>query len=150
MHRRAPSASTGPKWYSDGSCGGSVTTHLQYRYVNGWYGTDMNKPDGRDGPEYWAAQRLRELRTGRGWTQAEVVKRLRAFGYEWSQATMTRFEAATRPTSLNELAALSALYGLPLADFLAGAPAREPDCRTCGESGPEPGYTSNTCGRSGS
>ena len=103
-----------------------------------------------DGPEAWAAARFRALRTERGWSQADVARRMRGFGYTWSLATMTRFEAASRPLALNEVAAAAALYGLPLADFLAGAPAREPDCRTCGESGPEPGYTCNTCGRSGS
>lgn len=102
-----------------------------------------------DDLEAWVAARFRALRTERGWSQADVVKRMRGFGYTWSQATMTRFEAASRPLGLNEVAAAAALYGLGVADFLAGAPAAEADCPHCGGFGPEPGYTCNTCGRSG-
>jgi hypothetical protein len=73
-----------------------------------------------------------------------------AFGYEWSQATMARLEAATRPTTLNEIAALSAFYGVKLADILDGIPDIVLACPRCGEQGPAEGFTCNTCGRSGS
>ena len=48
---------------------------------------------------------------------------MRAYGYRWSQATVTRLESASRPIRLNELADLAALYGVPVAQLLeSGAP----------------------------
>lgn len=104
----------------------------------------------RAGPESWAAIRFRELRKEHGWSQQDIAHRIKAFGCSWSQATVTRLEAATRPLSLNEMAALAALYGLTPGEFLDGVPARQPDCPRCGEHGPPQGFTCNTCGRSGS
>ena len=69
-------------------------------------------------PEQVAGRRLRLLRQLHGWSQLELVEKMRAFGYEWSQATVTRLEAATRPIRLNELADLAALYEVPIAQFL--------------------------------
>ena len=43
---------------------------------------------------------------------------MRPFGYEWSQATVTRLESATRPIRLNELADLALLYSVPIEQFL--------------------------------
>ena len=43
---------------------------------------------------------------------------MRPFGYEWSQATVTRLESATRPIRLNELSDLAILYGVPIEQFL--------------------------------
>ena len=74
-------------------------------------------------PEQIAARQLRLLRQGRGWSQLDVAEKMRAYGYQWSQATVTRLEAATRPIRLNELTDLAALYGAPVAQFLeSGAP----------------------------
>jgi len=94
-------------------------------------------------PETWAGARFRALRKERGWSQQDVARRM-----GWSQATVTRLEAATRPTSLNEIAALAALYGLKLSDFLAGAPGSpRRACSHCRGRPPE-GFTCNTCGKS--
>lgn len=48
---------------------------------------------------------------------------MRAYGYDWSQAIVTRLEAATRPTRLNELAGLALLFEVPAMELLGfGAP----------------------------
>jgi transcriptional regulator with XRE-family HTH domain len=54
----------------------------------------------------------------RGWSQQDVAERMRPYGHQWSQATVTRLEAATRPIRLNEVADLAALFGIPVAQFL--------------------------------
>jgi transcriptional regulator with XRE-family HTH domain len=75
-------------------------------------------------PERIVARYIRLLRQGRGWSQQEVAEKMRAYGYEWSQATVTRLESASRPIRLNELADLAALFGVPVMQFLeSGSPA---------------------------
>jgi transcriptional regulator with XRE-family HTH domain len=69
-------------------------------------------------PEQLVARQLRLLRQGRGWSQQEVAEKMRAYGYQWSQATVTRLESASRPIRLNELADLAILYGVPVTQFL--------------------------------
>jgi len=100
-------------------------------------------------PEAWTAARLRDLRKERGLSQQDTADRIRAFGFTWSQATVTRLEAATRPTTLNEIAALATLYGVKLAELLDGIPDLLLICPRCGEDGPPEGFTCNTCGRPG-
>ena len=46
---------------------------------------------------------------------------MRAYGYDWSQAIVTRLEAATRPTRLNELADLALLFEVPAMELLGFA-----------------------------
>ncbi len=73
--------------------------------------------------EQLAGRQVRLLRQSMGWSQLDVAEKMRPFGYEWSQATVTRLEAATRPIRLNELADLAVLFGIPLSQFLPfGAP----------------------------
>ncbi len=77
-------------------------------------------------PELVAGRNLRLLRQRRGWSQQELVEKMRAYGYEWSQATVTRLEAATRPLRLNELADLALLFEIPLGELLGfGEPSSE-------------------------
>jgi transcriptional regulator with XRE-family HTH domain len=74
-------------------------------------------------PEQLVGRQVRLLRQGRGWSQQDVAEKMRAYGYKWSQATVTRLEAATRPIRLNELTDLAALYGVPVTQLLeSGAP----------------------------
>jgi transcriptional regulator with XRE-family HTH domain len=74
-------------------------------------------------PEQRAGQQIRLLRQRRGWSQHEVAERMRAYGYDWSQAIVTRLEAATRPTRLNELVDLALLFEVPAMELLGfGAP----------------------------
>ncbi len=79
--------------------------------------TDMPSPEQR------AGQQIRLLRQRRGWSQHDVAEKMRAYGYDWSQAIVTRLEAATRPTRLNELADLALLFEVPALELLGfGAP----------------------------
>ena len=73
--------------------------------------------------EILAGRQLRLLRQGRGWSQAEVAERMKAYGYSWNQSTVTRIESASRPTRLNELADLAALYEVPFIRLLRPDPA---------------------------
>ena len=43
---------------------------------------------------------------------------MRAYGYKWSQPTVTRLESATRPIRVNELADLAMLFDVPVTQFL--------------------------------
>ena len=65
-------------------------------------------------PEQLVGRQVRLLRQGRGWSQQEVAEKMRAYGYKWSQATVTRLESATRPIRLNELADLAILFSVPV------------------------------------
>jgi transcriptional regulator with XRE-family HTH domain len=82
----------------------------------------MNESRDIDGkmptPEQLVGRQVRLLRQARGWSQQDVAEKMRAYGYQWSQATVTRLEAATRPIRLNELADLAALFGIPVPQFL--------------------------------
>jgi transcriptional regulator with XRE-family HTH domain len=69
-------------------------------------------------PEQFIGRQVRMLRQIREWSQHDVAEKMRAYGYQWSQATVTRLEAATRPIRLNELADLAALFGVPVTHFL--------------------------------
>lgn len=77
--------------------------------------------------EQLAGRQLRLLRQGRGWSQLEVAEKMRAYGYQWSQATVTRLEAASRPIRLNELVDIAALYGVPVTLFLESEVPDDPD-----------------------
>lgn len=80
--------------------------------------------------EHWAASadmptseqlagfQVRLLRQARSWSQQDLADAMIAFGYDWSQATVTRLESATRPIRLNELVDLAALFDIPVAQFL--------------------------------
>ena len=83
----------------------------------------MNEPTGDTSasvptPEQIVGHQVRLLRQGRGWSQQEVAEKMRAYGYKWSQATVTRLESATRPIRVNELADLAMLFDVPVTQFL--------------------------------
>ena len=84
----------------------------------------MNAAENMPTPEQFVARQLRLLRQGRGWSQQEVAEKMRPYGYQWSQATVTAWNPPTRPIRLNELADLAILYGVPVEQFL------EPEVRT--------------------
>ena len=69
-------------------------------------------------PEQLVGRQVRLLRQVRNWSQLEVAEKMQAYGYQWSQATVARLEAATRPIRLNELPDLAALFGIPVRQFL--------------------------------
>lgn len=63
--------------------------------------------------------RLRDLRTGRGWTQDELARRARL-----SKSYLSRIEDGERQPSLASLLSLAQAYGVPLASLFA-APTEE-------------------------
>jgi transcriptional regulator with XRE-family HTH domain len=67
-----------------------------------------------DDPELLAGQELRRLRTARGWSQEEVARRMKAYGYDFHQTTIAKVEAAQRPLRVRELAHFAALFGVPV------------------------------------
>jgi transcriptional regulator with XRE-family HTH domain len=69
-------------------------------------------------PEQLVGRLVRQLRQGRGWSQQEVAEKMRAYGYQWSQATVTRLESASRPIRVNELADLAMLFEVHVTQFL--------------------------------
>jgi hypothetical protein len=68
--------------------------------------------DGRPDPEVQAGRALRRLRTARGWSQEEVARQMKAYGYDFHQTMIATFEAAQRPIRVRELADFAALYGV--------------------------------------
>jgi transcriptional regulator with XRE-family HTH domain len=48
----------------------------------------------------------------RGWSQKEVARQMKAYGYDFHQTMIATFEAAQRPIRVRELADLAALYGV--------------------------------------
>lgn len=69
-------------------------------------------------PEQFIGRQVSMLRQIQGWSQRDLAEKMRAYGYQWSQATITRLESATRPIRLNEAADLAALFGVPVTYFL--------------------------------
>lgn len=61
-----------------------------------------------------AGRELRRLRIERGWTQEEVARRMKAFGYDYHQTMIAKVESGGRPLRVNELAAFASLYGIRL------------------------------------
>lgn len=98
-----------------------------------------DEPDGtglpreRPDAEKLAGQRLRDLRQSRGWSQREVAERMKAYGYDWQQATVQRIEAATRPIRLNEVIDLAVMFGVSLDDLLVGLTAGLDDIEAVNE-----------------
>jgi transcriptional regulator with XRE-family HTH domain len=61
---------------------------------------------------------LKSLRNRAGWSQERLAGAMSRAGYDWKRITMAQVEAGTRRISLEELAGLSALFGIPLVFFL--------------------------------
>lgn len=62
-------------------------------------------------------QRVRELRTERGWSQSELGKRMKAYGHDLSQTTVAKLENGKRPIRLNEAQALCDIFGVAFSDL---------------------------------
>jgi len=84
--------------------------HVMNEQQHGLYGAPT--------PEQQVARYLRLLRQGHGWSQQDVAEKMKPYGYQWSQATVTRLESASRPIRINELTALAALYNIPVQQLL--------------------------------
>jgi transcriptional regulator with XRE-family HTH domain len=74
--------------------------------------------DGRPDPEAQAGRALRRLRTARGWSQEEVARRMKAYGYDFHQTMIAKIEAAQRPIRVRELADFAALYGVEVHELI--------------------------------
>jgi transcriptional regulator with XRE-family HTH domain len=66
----------------------------------------------RPDPEVQAGRALRRLRMARGWSQEEVARQMKAYGYDFHQTMIAKIEAAQRPIRVRELADFAALYGV--------------------------------------
>lgn len=72
-----------------------------------------NDADLKYDPEQTAGQRIRQLRTERGWSQEETARRMRSYGYDYHQTTVAKIEAGQRPFRVRELVDFAALFGMP-------------------------------------
>lgn len=59
-------------------------------------------------------QKVRQLRTERGWTQAQLAERLNELGWPIHQTTVAKLEAGARPIRIAEADALAVAFGLPM------------------------------------
>ena len=62
--------------------------------------------------------KVRALRTSKGWTQKEVSEKLQLQGFEFSDLTVLRIEKGDRFVSDYELKALAHLFEVPYDDLL--------------------------------
>jgi transcriptional regulator with XRE-family HTH domain len=59
-------------------------------------------------------QQVARHREERGWSQAELARRLSAIGFDMHQTTVAKLEAGKRPLRVAEALALAQVFGLPL------------------------------------
>jgi transcriptional regulator with XRE-family HTH domain len=79
----------------------------------------MATPSGeRPDPEVQAGRALRRLRTARGWSQEEVARQMKAYGYDFHQTMIAKIEAAQRPLRVRELADFAALYRVEVHELI--------------------------------
>jgi transcriptional regulator with XRE-family HTH domain len=74
--------------------------------------------NGHPDPEVQAGRALRRLRTARGWSQEEVARQMKAYGYDFHQTMIAKIEAAQRPLRVRELADFAALYGVGVHELI--------------------------------
>ena len=63
-------------------------------------------------PEVQAGRALRRLRLSQGWSQEEVARRMRVFGYDFHQTMIAKMDAAQRPLRVRELVDFATLFGV--------------------------------------
>jgi len=73
--------------------------------------------DASERSEVVFGRRLRELRIGVGWSQAEVASRLRARDRPMHQTAIAKIEAGTRPLRLDEAWDIAEVFNVPLMEF---------------------------------
>jgi transcriptional regulator with XRE-family HTH domain len=67
---------------------------------------------------------VRHYRNRRGWTLADLVRRLTRFGDPWTISTLSRLETGKRAATVEEWLQLAAVLGVPPLDLLADDPNR--------------------------
>jgi transcriptional regulator with XRE-family HTH domain len=70
--------------------------------------------------EHVIARNVAELRTERGWTQAELAEEMRAWGFTWATNRVTQLETLRRPVSLLEVIGLGMVFAVPATRLLGG------------------------------
>ncbi len=60
------------------------------------------------------AEKVRQLRTERGWSQDDLARRMEELGWPMHQTTVAKLEAAKRPIRAAEVYALAMAFGLPM------------------------------------
>lgn len=60
------------------------------------------------------ADKFRELREERGWSQVHLSQRLAAWGFDMHQTTIAKLEAGKRPLRVAEMFALAHVFRLPV------------------------------------
>lgn len=70
--------------------------------------------------EHVIARNMAEMRLERGWTQADLARRVSAFGLRWTPNRVTQLETLRRPVSLFEITALAWTFAVPLPRLLGG------------------------------
>jgi transcriptional regulator with XRE-family HTH domain len=76
------------------------------------------EPSGVDDLTAIVGRRVTELRAIAGVTQQNISTGMRLLGIEWSRMTVADVERGKRKVSLEELAALAALFSVPALDLL--------------------------------
>lgn len=61
--------------------------------------------------------RVRNFRQARGLTQEALAQWMTSAGYPMHQTTLAKIESGGRPTPVGEVAALAALFGVPVGEF---------------------------------
>ena len=59
-------------------------------------------------------QKVRQLRTERGWSQEQLAEKLNGLGWAVHQTTIAKLEAGTRPIRIAEADTLAVAFGLPI------------------------------------
>lgn len=80
---------------------------------------------GHPTPEYFVGRRTRELREERGWSQAELGRRLAAYGFDMHQSTVAKLENSVRPIRYNEIDALAEIFGVHVMEMIGVGDANE-------------------------
>lgn len=70
--------------------------------------------------EHVIARNVTELRTDHGWTQADLAREMRAWGFTWATNRVTQVETLRRPVSLLEVIGLAMVFDLPVERLLDG------------------------------
>lgn len=68
---------------------------------------------GNDWEQLFGA-RVKDLRQAQGWSQEELARRMTVAGYSMHQTTIAKLEGGSRPTNVAEVAALAAIFNMPI------------------------------------
>ena len=75
-----------------------------------------------DDPERTAGQEIQAMRKARRWSQDELARRMKAYGYDFNQALISRIELGQRPLRVRELVDFAKLFDVQPAALLRPYP----------------------------